>query len=81
MIRAVFWKKTNTLVSVWRISWQGPGCALIVLGPPWEPPRKPHTGHVAMTTHVCEECPDPVRVRPCLGNRESGRSVRLNHHL
>lgn len=41
----------------------------------------PHIGHVAMITHVCEECPDPVRVKLCLGNRESGRSVHLNHHL
>ena len=25
MVRLVFWKKTVTLVSVWKMSWQGPG--------------------------------------------------------
>ena len=25
MVRLIFWKKTITLVSVWKMSWQGPG--------------------------------------------------------
>lgn len=33
MVRLVFWKKTVTLVSVWKMSWQSPTQVLIMLGP------------------------------------------------
>ena len=49
MVTLIFWKKAITLVSVWKMSWQGPDSVLIVLGPILGTSQEtPHTAYLSI---------------------------------